>query len=175
MDTWKAFGKSSWQKLLLKSLNFFSENRKKHKISNCCSLFAFSKLILCTQRMHLSQFYPRLLEVGLLIHAWFFFDKKTKKSRSRSEDFEKVLNFFRKKHFRKKCPIELQNWQSRWRFLAKRLRNFSSKYRSLYEKRFSSITFSACVKVSFESPTENFLSKGRKFLALWSTWFQNVL
>ena len=140
LDTRRAVGKSSLQKFLLKSVNCFSENRKKPQNFKMLFTFCFfSKLILWTFRMHLSQFYPKHLEVGLVFRACIFFNKRTKNCRSWSEKFEKVSNFFCKKNiFVKKCPIELQVWQLRWRFLAKRLKKFSSKYRNPWEKRFFS-------------------------------------
>ena len=93
--------KSHWEiivaKVFVKKFFWFiwkSEKNTKRLI--VFQFFAFSKLILWTQRMHLPQFYPRLLEVGLVLHAWFFFNK-SKKCRSRSEKLKKVLNTFRKK------------------------------------------------------------------------------
>ena len=41
LDTLKAVDKSSLQKFLPKSFNYFSENRKNHKTSNCFSIFAY--------------------------------------------------------------------------------------------------------------------------------------
>ena len=107
-DTRKAVEKSSVQKFLLKSNNYFSENRKKPQ--NFYLFFQFlllSKLILWTHRMHLSQCYHRLLEVGLFIHAWFFFDKRTKKCRSRCENYGKVLTISGKKNFRIKMSSRI--------------------------------------------------------------------
>ena len=79
LDTRRAVEKSSLQKFLLKSFIYFSENRKKPQ--NVYLFFKFllsSKLILWTQRMHFPQFYPRLLDVGLVIHTSFFSTKKRK-------------------------------------------------------------------------------------------------
>ena len=58
---------------------------------------------------------------GFLFIPEFFFDEKTKKCRSRSENFEKVLNFFRKNHFRIKMsnriaklaiPLKVSCWKA---------------------------------------------------------------
>ena len=58
----------------------------------------------------------------------------------------------------------MQVWQLRWRFLAKRLMNFSSLGTEVLRKSvFSPIILSAYVRVSFESPTENFLRKAENF------------
>ena len=77
--------KSHWEiivaKVFVKKFFWFiwkSEKNTKRLI--VFQFFAFSKLILWTQRMHLPQFYPRLLEVGLVLHAWFFFNKNEKMS-----------------------------------------------------------------------------------------------
>ena len=126
-SSWEIFGAKVFAK---KCLLFLWKLEKTTKILFVFQFLLLSKLILWTHRMHLSQFYPRLLEVGLVIRACFFFNRKTKKFRSSFANFEKVLNIFRKKHLRKKCPIEMQIRQPRWKFLAKKLMNFSSKYRS---------------------------------------------
>ena len=79
---------------LLKSVKYFSENWKKLLI--VFQFLFFSKLILWTQGMHLWQFYPRLIEVGLGIHAWFFSTKKRKNVAQGLNIFKKFRIFSKK-------------------------------------------------------------------------------
>ena len=106
--------KSSWEligaKVFAKKHKLFLwKAEKTAKLLIVFHFLLFSKLILWTLRMYLSQLYPRLLDVGLVIHAWFFFQQKTKRCRSRSEKFKKVLNTFRKNFF-------VENVQSKCNF-----------------------------------------------------------
>ena len=100
---------------------------------------------------------------GFLFIPDFFSTKKLKNVAQGPKILKKFYIVSEKIIFVLKCPIDLQNWQSRWKFLAKRLMNFSSKYRKTLRKAFFSNNFSACVKVSFESPTETFCRKAENF------------
>ena len=119
--------------------------------------------------MHLSQFYPRLLEVGLVIRAWFSFNKKRKNVAQDPEVFEKVLNIFRKKHFRKKCPIEMQIRQPRWTFLAKKTNELFVKVSKALRKTFFFHLFSPPTwESALNLPARIFCRKAENFtLCVW--------
>ena len=105
--------KSRWEIIIAKVFAkkyyiFLWKSEKTTKRLMVFRIFAFFQTDPLDSENILPQFYPRLLEVGLVIHASFFFNKKTKRCRSRSEKIKKVLNFFRKRLFRRKCPMKMQ-------------------------------------------------------------------
>ena len=141
--TFSGHAKSSWEIIVAKSFAkkykiFLWKSEKTTKLLFVFQFLLFSKLILWAQRMHLSQSNLDSKKSGLLFVPDFFPTKKRKNVAQDPKTFENVLNIFRKKYFREKCPIEMQIRQLRWKFLAKRLKNFSSKYRNPWEKRFFS-------------------------------------
>ena len=106
--------KSRWEIVVAKVFAkkyylFLWKSEKTTKRLIVFQFFAFSKLILWTQRMHLPQFYPRLLEVGLVLHAWFFFNKKRKNVAQYPKNLKKFWILSEKKIF-------VENVQSKCKF-----------------------------------------------------------
>ena len=127
--------KSSWEIIVAKAFAkkykmFLWKSEKTTKLLPVFQFLLFSKLILWAQRMHLSQSTVDSWKSGLLSMPDFFSTKKRKNVAKDPKIFEKVLNFFRKRHFRQKCPIEMQIRQPRQLFFAKRLMNFWSNYQN---------------------------------------------
>ena len=106
--------KSRWEIIVAKVFAkkfylFLWKSKKNTKRRIVFQIFAFFQTDPLDWENILPQFYPRLLEVGLVIHASFFFNKKTKRCRSRSEKLKKFRIFSEKDFF-------VENVQSKCKF-----------------------------------------------------------